>query len=433
MSVAVLMLDQGGSVQVRFTHRGQDSRFLFWSARDLFEGAAQGISGARWNDGLRGLLLSGPPLAQGLGTMGWQGHFTEVFEEVTGQEEEVWIRTHSVGGVLYGMVAHHVSPTTEIMQPNAAHQLRLRVRALICAFGEMIAAALPSDSWTPGQFAGPQGGVSRVVPLVLSTDKTPARVKKRWDELFKCVGDAAGITGTEKDCVLMGKTLAVLVDHDVTTREAALNNGLISRAMQAVADRSHSLWVAFLHGTQGTFSSSHAMMSQVAALSAPLRRLYGTGGHASSARLASEVKKRVADRKASQVLLHTTSKSKGAEVLGVSFDARTLFESLMAEATIRASMTIRDDCLQIGLSCDARTLARVPWWNTVYGFKIIDMQFCCNRPHNYYCCGHYDDKESVAQLLIHAKVSACVLSASRLYIQAPFMLLLCWACRVWQM
>jgi len=105
----------------------------------------------------------------------------------------VWIRTHGVTAVLWQLVAHHVSPSTVYMSREDAHTMRCRLRRVVCSFDSPITGALPTASSPEWGLAGPKEEVARVVPLVLSKDKTASRGSKRWRELFYRVGRVAGI------------------------------------------------------------------------------------------------------------------------------------------------------------------------------------------------------------------------------------------------
>jgi hypothetical protein len=250
------------------------------------------------------------------------------------------------------------------MAREDAHTMRCRLRGVACSFDSLITGALPTASSPEWGLAGPKEEVARVVPLVLSKDKTASRGSKRWRELFYRVGRVAGIAEPGSSPVLMGRTLAALVEHDRDACAAALEHGLAARAVRF-------LWEGLLHAIKVTLSCSWSMLLQVVALSRPLLRLYRTAEGLSSGQLVSKVKVRVAAGKAHTLLLETTFRGKP----GVAFDARKWFEGLMSNPTIRAAIMIPGLGLLVALSLDA-----------------------------YYNFGHFDEKEAVEHVLTHAEV-----------------------------
>ena len=179
------------------------------------------------------------------------------------------------------------------------------------------------------------------MPLVLSKDQTASRGSKRWRDLFYRVGRVAGIAEPGSSPVLMGRTLAALVEHDRDACAAALEHGLAARAVRFLSGRGLDLWEGLLHAIKVTLSCSWSMLLQVVALSRPLLRLYRTAEGLSSGQLVSKVKVRVAAGKAHTLLLETTFRGKP----GVAFDARKWFEGLMSNPTIRAAIMIPGLCL----------------------------------------------------------------------------------------
>jgi len=87
----VLEIDGGSIARVRYCESRDEVEgkvFLCWSAKDLCDAAAEGITDAGWNERVRELLLRGPPLAQGLGTLGWEGVLTALLETGGGVDPE---------------------------------------------------------------------------------------------------------------------------------------------------------------------------------------------------------------------------------------------------------------------------------------------------------------------------------------------------------
>ena len=65
----VLEIDGGSIARVRYCESRDEVEgkvFLCWSAKDLCDAAAEGITDAGWNEGVRELLLRAPPLAKWL-------------------------------------------------------------------------------------------------------------------------------------------------------------------------------------------------------------------------------------------------------------------------------------------------------------------------------------------------------------------------------
>ena len=65
-----------------------------------------------------------------------------------------------------------------------------------------------------------------------------------------------------------------------------------------------------------------------------------------------------------------------------------------------------DGEIVIIVSMDMRTLTHSGWNNVLFGFKLPQMAYVCNRVRNFYSMAVFDGKQSVHGLLRHCEVCA---------------------------